>query len=339
MQYVFEQILVRTDLNPDSRTSRYLILAERRIADLNQVIGTEKELSTIPFVDAAVDQAGQAIQESGAIGLDSQMSGLISDLQLAADSLLVVPEKNTALYNAFKEKIATFRILFGGSNAKHGDFSRLGFISLPFPSELQDIVRLIGFFYRPNGQHPFPLTGRHALLDCEVCHTTSGVYTGLASTCESCHAKVKPANHYDGSCAACHTAITWKNVHFDHELARASDCLSCHVARRPQNHFQVQCAFCHNTHTFKGAKPDHELAQAKDCISCHRDQQPANHFDRQCSDCHQTTGWTKFSTPPHANSTGIDCVRCHEKTKPVRTYRRERFEVLALPQSEGLETA
>ena len=34
--------------------------------------------------------------------------------------------------------------------------------------------------------------------------------------------------HYDGDCTACHTAVSWKDIHFDHEGRQATDCFSCH---------------------------------------------------------------------------------------------------------------
>jgi hypothetical protein len=45
----------------------------------------------------------------------------------------------------------------------------------------------------------FPLTGKHAGLDCSACHGND-VFAGTPKDCASCHKNVIPANHFSGAC-------------------------------------------------------------------------------------------------------------------------------------------
>jgi hypothetical protein len=327
-QYAAESVGASMELNPDRSAQNYLALAQRRIADLTFVAGTDAELQALAFLNADLDRA-----TSAAVNMDfrpiEQLLQIADDLQAALDGLLVVPETNPKLYSAAQDKLTTLRMLIGSRQVAGGDLTRIAMIGLPFPPEIDPILAFIHTFNPAGSAHSFPLVGEHALQECSTCHK-GDTYTGLATDCQTCHGQIRPANHFSGDCLSCHSPILWTKVHFDHEVAGATDCLSCHLERRPANHFQAQCSFCHTTRTFKGAKPDHKLAGATDCIACHKAKQPKDHFDRQCSDCHVTVAWSDMSGFSHTKTDTKDCRRCH-------TCQHRRGAVLGMPQPESLE--
>ena len=155
----------------------------------------------------------------------------------------------------------------------------------------------------------FPLTGKHATIECTACHT-NGQFAGTPTTCTACHVDKVPANHFPGECSLCHTSDAWKPARFDHPTALAADCTTCHQVDKPANHFAGQCSLCHSTDAWKPANFDHAIAKASDCLSCHLPNKPANHFDGQCSLCHTTVAW-KPATFNHAALKATDCQSCH----------------------------
>ena len=105
----------------------------------------------------------------------------------------------------------------------------------------------------PGAQHAFfPLTGKHARIECAACHTTDQ-YAGTPTDCTTCHAAKTPANHYPGECSQCHTTEAWKPAHFDHASAAAANCQTCHTPDKPANHWEGQCSLCHTTKAWKPA--------------------------------------------------------------------------------------
>jgi hypothetical protein len=114
----------------------------------------------------------------------------------------------------------------------------------------------------------FPLTGRHAEIECAACHS-GGRYAGTPTACAACHAGDAPALHYPGVCTLCHTTTAWKPATFDHKAFDTSDCAACHARNKPAGHWNGQCSACHTTSAWKPANFDHAVAGATDCLACH----------------------------------------------------------------------
>lgn len=155
--------------------------------------------------------------------------------------------------------------------------------------------------------HPgFPLTGAHAGLDCEACHT-GGVFTGLSRDCFACHmaeyngAQDHLAFGYPTNCEQCHNTSAWVPANFRHN-GISSSCDVCHLddylnTNDPDHQaagFPTNCAACHNTNSWNGANFDHDF--------------PINggpHGNLDCSDCHLVP----------RNFSIFSCTHCHEHSR------------------------
>ena len=103
----------------------------------------------------------------------------------------------------------------------------------------------------------FPLTGRHAGLTCEQCHT-SGQFTGLSTTCSSCHGDpVFHAGMFGLDCAACHTTENWFARYNGRHPGIADE------GGSGVNHGGASCRECH-TQTLHTAT----------CLACHDSNNP-----------------------------------------------------------------
>jgi hypothetical protein len=162
----------------------------------------------------------------------------------------------------------------------------------------------------------FPLTGGHAKLQCDQCHTNSNF--NLSSTaCVSCHLKDFQAttnpNHIAAGipqqCNVCHSTSAWQPATFDHSKT---------AFPLTGAHLQVQCAQCHTNGNYN-------LSAAK-CVGCHlKDFQNTNNpnhttagLPQQCEICHNTSNWNTTSFN-HASTgwpltgahSGLQCSQCH----------------------------
>jgi len=161
----------------------------------------------------------------------------------------------------------------------------------------------------------FPLTGKHANLNCADCHKNG--YTGTSTECYSCHQQdyqsTNDPNHvqlnYPQDCKACHNTSGWGDAKFDHNLSNFP---------LTGKHTSVSCADCH-TNGYNGTSPE--------CYSCHQpDYQSVsnpNHvqqnYPKDCIACHNTSGWgdAKFdhnssSFPLTGKHTSVNCADCHK---------------------------
>jgi hypothetical protein len=103
----------------------------------------------------------------------------------------------------------------------------------------------------------FPLTGGHAGVACERCHTT-GQFDGLSTTCASCHSD--PAYHagmFGLDCAACHTVNNWAARYNGPHPGIADE------GGSGVNHGGASCRDCH-TQTLHSAT----------CLACHDSNNP-----------------------------------------------------------------
>ena len=174
----------------------------------------------------------------------------------------------------------------------------------------------LGATFNHTTQTKFPLTGFHATVDCNGCHS-SNVYAGLSTACYSCHAAdyngTNNPNHvtagFPQDCSVCHSTTDWTGAVFDHSKTPFP---------LTGAHLNVACATCHVNNVFAG------LSTA--CVSCHLTDYNGttnpNHaalgYPQDCSMCHSTTDFTS-STFNHATGvfplTGahltVACSACH----------------------------
>jgi len=168
----------------------------------------------------------------------------------------------------------------------------------------------------------FPLTGLHAQVACERCHTpgpdNKPRYIGLAfGKCADCHADPHRESFGQQGCETCHSTAGWKRVassalqrSFDHSKT-AYPLLG--------KHQQVDCVLCHASGNFK-----HPLAYGK-CTDCHADAHHGQFLKRadrgECSSCHRVEGFkpAKFTVKDHAltgyplegKHASVECAQCH----------------------------
>ena len=186
----------------------------------------------------------------------------------------------------------------------------------------------------------FALTGRHAALTCQDCHTREPSQQKLPETCVGCHrADDEHAGGNGTRCESCHDARAWKPARFDH--ARDTSwalhgahvqvaCSACHVeplggAKTPERcdqcHRSVDvhegslgrdCERCHGVKSWReSVRFDHDLTrfpllglhQLATCEDCHVSHRFTEASDR-CADCHRTAD-------VHQQRLGPGCETCH----------------------------
>ena len=166
----------------------------------------------------------------------------------------------------------------------------------------------------------FPLTGVHAILDCQSCHTTEqyNEYTNTGVECKSCHLRdymqtINPAHQksgFDLNCENCHqlNLNSWKNANYVHTDAfplmgghSNLECISCH--ENTYTNTPSECIACHQNDYNSAADPNH-LTFA---------------FPTVCERCHNINTWTDASFDHLVESgfalngahSSIQCQECH----------------------------
>ncbi len=176
----------------------------------------------------------------------------------------------------------------------------------------------------------FPLTGRHADVDCAKCHPRGGGaanvvrYTGLRSdSCRACH-RDPHGGAFTAACETCHVTEGWKNVRisgaFDHRKTdfplagkhAALACTKCHAQAafsRPVAH--QRCDDCHQD-VHGGQFRDR--AAGSDCAACHNE----NAFVPALFDVksHQETAY-----PLEGKHVTVACRKCHKPAGARTRYR------------------
>ncbi len=187
-----------------------------------------------------------------------------------------------------------------------------------------------------HAQSSFPLTGIHALLDCQACHQSEQqrTFVNTSTECKSCHLTnymqtLNPAHQSTGfslNCENCHLAdaASWKGAVWEHSIrfplrgAHALlDCSDCHGGNL-NTPLEIACFSCHETDYNRAQSPDHRAASfSTDCQACHSEDRwtPADfdhnltnfpltgaHKSADCQDCH-TSGYSNIPS---------DCISCHE---------------------------
>lgn len=170
----------------------------------------------------------------------------------------------------------------------------------------------------------FPLSGRHAQISCNACHTGGGTPTKLPLTCISCHKQDDTHKGANGTkCESCHNARSWKQATFDHSKetqfplrgahAKAT-CQNCHKPDAPTRKIAMSCYSCHQ-------KDDvHKGQEGRSCEKCHNEVSWSGkvkfdhgltkfplvglHAATPCEECHRSAAY---------QDAPVECGACHKK--------------------------
>lgn len=145
-------------------------------------------------------------------------------------------------------------------------------------------------------EHPAPLEGAHAELDCMACHAGG---ESLKYECASCH-RPPSEPHFGVVCNDCHTTTSFEGATIPPEL---------HPIPLVGAHLRATCSVCH---------ADGQRTPEYVCTNCHRP--PENHLDGTCDTCHTPEGWTDSAaslvavspTIPHSLDGTENCLVCHD---------------------------
>lgn len=198
----------------------------------------------------------------------------------------------------------------------------------------------------------FPLTGKHAAVTCEKCHTAMAGKRGQNidfktkefGDCTPCHSSPHRMALQDKQCRSCHTTSSWGSrslVPFDHSLTKFN---------LVGKHVTVECEKCHkpvNNSTFaRRFFLSHRL-----CTDCHTDYhegQFSKKYANDCAQCHteQTFKPSTFTLTKHAEAkfplmgahVAVPCNDCHIKngaTKPTFHFASTRCETCHSDKHKG----
>ena len=174
---------------------------------------------------------------------------------------------------------------------------------------------------RRHQETALPLTGAHARIDCESCHTGAARadYVGTPTDCFACHAEqyaatTDPPHAASGigtDCRTCHGvfAATWGAGDFVHPQSfplsgghAGLDCAACHESGAGFTGVATDCASCHRDDYDATTDPDHAAAG----------------FPLDCTLCHTINGWEGASIdhdqtafPLTGMHVSVDCAACH----------------------------
>ncbi len=178
-----------------------------------------------------------------------------------------------------------------------------------------------------------PLTGKHATIQCEQCHT-GGNYTIVFTDCKQCHTadfqNAKNPDHaagqFSNDCSQCHTTAGWKPSTFDHGATNfplvgahlATPCNQCHTNGN-YNLVYNNCLQCHQKDYDNTQSPSHTAGRfGSDCLQCHTMNawKPStfNHASTQfpLTGAHQTAQCQECHTNGNYNLTNTGCYQCHQ---------------------------
>ena len=143
-----------------------------------------------------------------------------------------------------------------------------------------------------HGKTKFPLTGKHAPLQCAACHAvamqtfpgghgTARRLTGIGTECASCH-KDPHADELGTDCQSCHSTDTFSLKRYTHR--RAPLLRSFFTGRHV-----TTCAACHKPAPGRTGAPAAALASymaSTACITCHTDVHRGA-LGPRCEACHK----------------------------------------------------
>ncbi|MFH0759315.1 MAG: cytochrome C [Bacteroidota bacterium] len=146
----------------------------------------------------------------------------------------------------------------------------------------------------------FPLRGRHAQVDCKLCHKIEmqngrevQQFTGLVfGKCTNCHKDVHE-NKFGQNCTQCHSEVSFQQVkgikNFNHALTSYP---------LEGKHSRVACAGCHKS----GYSEELKHNRCSDChTDYHKNQFMSEGQSPDCAECHSIRGFeqTSFTIEKH----------------------------------------
>ncbi|MBK9964589.1 MAG: hypothetical protein IPP07_06680 [Holophagales bacterium] len=180
----------------------------------------------------------------------------------------------------------------------------------------------------------FALSGAHAGVDCEKCHT-GGVFRKGQSGCVGCHRedydRTRDPSHaaagFPTTCETCHkiSDTSWDQVRFDHKATfplagkhATAACASCH--ENGVYHGTVRdCAGCHLPLYQRATNPSHiQAGFPTTCETCHKSSDPAwtgisfNHSKWPLSGRHSSQACTACHRSGVFQGLPSTCVSCHQ---------------------------
>jgi len=179
----------------------------------------------------------------------------------------------------------------------------------------------------------YPLSGRHAFVDCIRCHKppaaggrlAAATFKGLATECTACH-RVRHSEKFGLVCVSCHSTARWKKRNLggsEHILK-----YKCEGQKLTGAHLTAKCSACHALSKIsmlgQATGPDFT------CSTCHKQDDPHKGvLGADCAKCHSLSGWkgqhllfnhaTMTRYPLDRDHAKVACVKCHEngQWKPV----------------------
>lgn len=186
-----------------------------------------------------------------------------------------------------------------------------------------------------HAQTRYPLTGRHAGLECARCHRrgsavpAGGVMPAAQpfADCAPCHATPHSPTFSKEACRSCHTTEGFKGAGrsggFDH--ARTAFPLR-------GRHASVACAKCHGTPK-SGGKGGNLRPRHESCSDCHQDYHRGDMKGgaTDCARCHTESGFrpSLFTAAQHSAlrlplagaHAALPCGRCHAEDPALGRMR------------------
>jgi hypothetical protein len=320
----------------NSRVEILMELFNRRLDELELVLGTEFEMRALTAVDEAFTQL---VNEIAALPEDQQAHYLtllakLTDRGQLLLAQIIQTEDSALLISHMQNRFGRFLILAQSEQPDLRNFLAETGMPVasnngqPIPQTPEAIAALPDTFpfslnaprsvpFPPNADiatvHSFfPLIGGHDNLECTACHTRE-TFAGTSTQCVDCHLKDDAHNGQNGTnCASCHSITKWQDAVFDHATIGNQDCSACHTA--PANHFPGACVNCHfDTTNFFNAIFNHNQIGNQDCSACHF--APPNHFEGECRACHVDTNNFRNASFNHSTIGSKDCSACHQPPK------------------------
>jgi hypothetical protein len=198
----------------------------------------------------------------------------------------------------------------------------------------------------------YPLTGRHAAVECAQCHTPA---RGAAATtvyrpvefgsCTACHQDPHEGSMRE-SCESCHRTTGWERVdrsaieaRFDHGTTRFDlvgghaelSCASCHDARTASRLAGIRIQFVPGTAARAYPRP-----RTGSCLSCHQDSHDgvftATAGGADCAGCHGEHDWipAAYDLARHDREAAfalegahrtVACADCHRSDAGALVFR------------------
>jgi len=156
----------------------------------------------------------------------------------------------------------------------------------------------------------FVLRGKHQPAKCESCHIGKMYEVKLESTCMACHRSDDPHKGQEGEkCEECHNEEDWKDVMFDHGLARFP---------LLGKHLIAKCEDCHETMALKDV--------ALTCVGCHKKEDVhEQRLGPKCEMCHNSRDWKLWDFDHNRLTSflldgahdGLECAACHMEPMQV----------------------